>query len=49
MQNLIAATGHFRTGLVLAPVTADIVFDLIQSETSNYNLKKAAPCREYPK
>jgi len=28
-EGLIAATGHFRTGLILAPVTAQIVRDLI--------------------
>ena len=29
---LLAATGHFRSGLMLAPVTAEIVRELIRDE-----------------
>ena len=31
---LIAATGHFRSGIMLAPVTAEIVRELVRGETS---------------
>ena len=29
IENLVFATGHFRNGILLAPVTAEIVADLI--------------------
>jgi len=48
VKNLIVATGHFRTGLVFAPVTADIVADLLHNGTCNYDLKKCSPGRDYP-
>ena len=48
LRNLIAATGHFRTGLTCAPAVADIVADLLQRGTCDYDLKKAAPGRQYP-
>ncbi len=31
---LIAATGHFRSGIMLAPVTAEIVRDLVRGEST---------------
>jgi glycine/D-amino acid oxidase-like deaminating enzyme len=36
MENLVFATGHFRNGILLAPVTAEVITDLI--------LKGAASC-----
>ena len=48
LKNLIAATGHFRTGLTTAPVVADIVLELLQTGSCRYNLAKAAPGRRYP-
>lgn len=47
-ENLLAATGHFRTGLTVAPVVAEIVCELIQTGTCSYDLAKAAPGRDYP-
>ena len=29
IENLVFATGHFRNGILLAPVTAEIIADLI--------------------
>ena len=34
MPGLVAATGHYRSGIMLAPVTAEIVRELIDGETS---------------
>ena len=47
-ENLLAATGHFRTGLTVAPVVAEIVCEFIQTGTCSYDLAKAAPGRDYP-
>jgi glycine oxidase len=33
MQGLYYATGHFRNGILLAPVTADIIADLVEGRT----------------
>lgn len=44
-DGLIAACGHYRTGLTLAPVTADIVRDLIVSGSSPFDLSRCAPGR----
>lgn len=32
-DGLIAATGHFRSGIILAPVTAELVRDVVQGHT----------------
>ncbi len=37
--NLIAATGHFRNGILLAPITAEAVRDLILGETPGVDLR----------
>lgn len=47
LKNLIAATGHFRSGLTAAPIVADIVADLLQHGRCDYDLKKAAPGRKF--
>ncbi len=44
---LVAATGHFRTGLTLAPVTADIVCELIDTGSTNRDLRRCAPGRSF--
>lgn len=49
LECLVAASGHFRTGLAIAPVIAEIVADLVQTGSCNYGLRKAAPGREYPR
>jgi glycine oxidase len=41
---LFVATGHFRSGIMLAPVTAEIVRDLIDGRTSR-DLSPFAPTR----
>lgn len=42
---LIAATGHFRTGLTTAPVVAEIVADLLLRGVCAYDLSSSAPGR----
>ncbi|MCH7871380.1 MAG: glycine oxidase ThiO [Planctomycetes bacterium] len=42
---LIAATGHFRSGLTLAPVTADIVVRLLTSRDPDFDLTPFIPGR----
>jgi glycine oxidase len=44
-DGLIAATGHFRSGLILAPVTAEIVAGLIQSRDYDIDLSACRPGR----
>jgi glycine oxidase len=44
---LIAATGHFRIGLTLAPITADIVRDLIVNGKSEFDLERCKPGRSF--
>lgn len=45
LEGLIAATGHFRSGLTLAPITAEIVVQLLQSRTPEFDLAPFAPGR----
>jgi glycine oxidase len=44
---LIAATGHFRTGFGLAPLTADVVADLILRGRTNRDVSRFAPGRSF--
>ena len=39
------ATGHFRNGILLAPVTADIMAKLVRGEGPGYELKAFSPAR----
>lgn len=48
-DNLIAACGHFRSGLILAPITAQIVADLITTGGTKYDLSRYAAGREFKK
>jgi glycine oxidase len=43
--NLLAATGHFRNGLTLAPVTGRIVAELVTSGACSYDLADCEPGR----
>lgn len=43
--NLAFATGHFRNGILLAPVTAQIVTDLILQGKTSHPLKTYSPLR----
>jgi glycine oxidase len=38
-KNLFVATGHFRSGIFLAPATAHVMAQLMCDETTNYNLE----------
>ncbi len=49
VAGLIAATGHFRMGLTLAPVTAEIVADLVTAGTTAYDLSLCRPGRSSPR
>ena len=44
-DGLIAATGHYRAGLILAPITAQIVGDLIHNRTPDIDLSACRPGR----
>jgi glycine oxidase len=46
-KGLIAATGHFRSGLILAPITAKIMRELITAGRTSYDLSRLAPGREF--
>jgi glycine oxidase len=48
-DGLIAATGHFRSGLTLAPATADVVVDWITTGKTDADLSRAKPDREIRK
>lgn len=45
LDGLVAATGHYRTGLALAPITAEIVADLIVRGSSGRDLSLCLPGR----
>jgi glycine oxidase len=42
---IFAATGHFRNGILLAPVTAQIMADLILGQPSPVDISAFAPSR----
>lgn len=48
-EGLIAACGHFRSGLVLAPVTAHIVAEIVGTGRTQRDLARVAPGRELKK
>lgn len=47
VKNLFLATGHFRNGILLAPVTAELISDLIlngnEPETRAFSVERFAP------
>ena len=45
MENLIFATGHFRNGILLAPVTAEIIADLILKGSTSRPIESYRPTR----
>ncbi len=47
-ENLIFATGHFRNGILLAPVTAEIVTDLVLTGKTSRPLEAYRPTRFEP-
>jgi glycine oxidase len=40
-----AATGHFRDGILLAPITAHVMADVIEGRDSGYDLGEFSPAR----
>ncbi|MFZ0807569.1 MAG: glycine oxidase ThiO [Candidatus Sulfotelmatobacter sp.] len=42
------ATGHFRDGILLAPITAHVMADVITGRTPEYDLTAFAPSRFHP-
>ena len=44
-NNLVFATGHFRNGILLAPITAEIVTDLILKGTTLRPIEAYRPTR----
>lgn len=42
---LFAATGHFRNGILLAPITAQIMADLLQGRPSSQDIQAFSPDR----
>jgi len=45
VPGLVYATGHYRNGALLAPVTAEIVGDLIEGRETNPSLDAFSPDR----
>jgi glycine oxidase len=45
LENLIFATGHFRNGILLAPVTAEIVAGLILKGSTPHSMEAYRPAR----
>ena len=43
--NLIAATGHSMMGISLAPVTGNIIENIVSNKKSNFNLDLLSPNR----
>ena len=43
--NLVFATGHFRNGILLAPITAELVRQIVLGETLNLDLIPLSPDR----
>jgi D-amino-acid dehydrogenase len=44
-SNLVIATGHAMMGVSLAPVTGEIVGDLVEDQNSRFGLSLLAPDR----
>jgi glycine oxidase len=45
MENLIFATGHFRNGILLAPVTAQVISELALGQPPSHDLAPYSPAR----
>jgi glycine oxidase len=44
-EGLIVATGHYRNGILLAPITAKLVREWILKEGTSFNAKPYSPTR----
>jgi glycine/D-amino acid oxidase-like deaminating enzyme len=45
MEGLILATGHYRNGILLAPVTAKLIRDWVMDERSTVDTGAFSPSR----
>jgi glycine oxidase len=45
LKGYFAATGHFRDGILLAPVTALIMTQLLKGRAAEFDLEKFSPLR----
>jgi glycine oxidase len=45
MEGLLVATGHFRNGILLAPITAELIADLVAGRTPSLDLSPFDPAR----
>ena len=45
ISNLIFATGHFRNGILLAPITAEIIADLVMNGSTSRPIEAYRPTR----
>lgn len=45
MRNLVFATGHFRNGILLAPITAKVISELVLTGAPSYSLDLYSPGR----
>jgi glycine oxidase len=48
IENLVFATGHFRNGILLAPVTAEVIADLILKGSTSRPMEAYRPTRFRP-
>jgi len=45
MEGLVVATGHYRNGILLAPITAELVVDLLAGRAPSIDLAPFDPQR----
>lgn len=45
IQGYFIATGHFRNGILLAPVTAEVMAKLVRGEAAGHAIEPFSPCR----
>ena len=48
IAGLTIATGHYRSGILMAPITAELVRDRILTGKTRYDLAALAPARDVP-
>lgn len=48
-QGLLSATGHFRSGLILAPLTGRMMREFVTTGATTYDLSRMSPGREFAK
>jgi glycine/D-amino acid oxidase-like deaminating enzyme len=45
LKGYFVSTGHFRDGILLAPITAQVMTDVIMGKSSAYDLDNFSPAR----